>query len=152
MRGILCFHFNKKMYGINIEEIKEIVEELPIAPLFRVPECLSGVTNLRGKILAVINMTLLFNSRPLNYTNTAPRKFIIVGDTDNREAALIVDDIVEVKWLDENSFQETPDTIDESENKYLSNLIKTGGSPIPVVDIKKLLGDELWKNIIKDLA
>ena len=146
MRGILCFYFYKRAYGIDIESIKEIVEELPVTELFRTPTCLPGVTNLRGKILAVINFAELFNL-PKNGDYPNKRKFIVISEKGGKEAALIVDDIIEVKWLEELAFQEAPDTIDENENKYLANIIKTEKSPIPVIDVKKLLNDEIWKNI-----
>jgi len=135
---LVCFYFYKRAYGIDIESIKEIVEELPVTELFRTPTCLPGVTNLRGKILAVINFAELFNL-PKNGDYPNKRKFIVISEKGGKEAALIVDDIIEVKWLEELAFQEAPDTID--------NIIKTEKSPIPVIDVKKLLNDEIWKNI-----
>ncbi len=146
MNGILYFYIYKRIYGIKIESVIELVEEQSITELFRTPSSLPGVTNLRGKILAVINIAELFNIRS-SIKRAEKRKFIIISEPAGKEAALIVDDILEVKWLDEFSFQEIPDTIDENEKKYLLYLIKTDGSPIPVIDSVKLLNDDIWKNI-----
>ncbi len=136
----------KRIYGIDICSIKEIVEELAVTKLFRTPEILPGVTNLRGKILAVINIGELFKLQAANNKNTK-RKFIIITEPNGKEAALTVDNIIEVKWINENDFQDIPETIENEEKKFLSALIQTNASPIPVIDAKKLLEDEIWKKI-----
>ncbi|HOK40965.1 MAG TPA: chemotaxis protein CheW [bacterium] len=145
MQGIVCFNLANRIYGIKIEEISEIVDELSITPLFKVPIFLEGVTNLRGKIIAVINFAKLVNLP--GETKTEKRKLIIVQSKSEKEAAILVDNIKEVKWTNPEDFQEVPDTVDEAEKKYLINLIKTEEMPIPVIDVRKLLEDEMWQNI-----
>lgn len=149
MQGIVCFLLTNRVYGIKIEEISEILDEIPITSLFKVPVFLEGVTNLRGKILAVIDFAKLVNL-PVkkNIQDEEKKRKIIVVQTDTgKEAAIIADYIKEVKWIENISFQELPDTIDEQEKKYLINIIKTDEQPIPVIDIKKVLEDEVWGKI-----
>lgn len=146
MSGILCVYLNNRLYGIKISEIIEIVEELPLTGLFRVPDFIEGVTNLRGKIFAVLNFSKFVNL-PSASTKDNKKMFIVVQIKSGKEAILSVSKIKEVLWLHQNDFHELPDTIDEREKKYLENIIKTDKHPIPVIDMKKLLEDEVWKKL-----
>lgn len=146
MTGVLCVFFYRRLYGIKISEVIEIVENLPLTNLFRVPDFIEGVANLRGRIFTVINFPKFVNL-PLNYDESNKNMFIVVQLKSGKEAILSVSKISQVLWVKSDSFHELPDTINEIEKKYLECIVKTDSIPIPIIDIKKLLNDDIWKNL-----
>jgi purine-binding chemotaxis protein CheW len=147
MSGVLCVYLNNRLYGIKISEVIEIVEELPLTELFRVPDFIEGVANLRGRIFTVINFAKFVNLSVKNHSSESKKMFIVLQIKSGKEAILTVSKIKEVKWLAQEDFHDLPDTIDEREKKYLKSVIKTDRQPIPVIDMNKLLEDEVWQKL-----
>ena len=56
----LTFTLAEEEYGIGILKIKEIIGMLPITSVPQTPEFVKGVINLRGKVIPVIDLRLLF--------------------------------------------------------------------------------------------
>ena len=52
----LCFLLGDKRYAANILRIKEIMEHMEVTTIPMMPEFLCGVTNLRGRVVPVIDL------------------------------------------------------------------------------------------------
>jgi purine-binding chemotaxis protein CheW len=94
----LTFSLNDEIYGIGILSIHEIIEygDLTVVPLM--PDFISGVINLRGSVVPVINLARRFGQQPREISK---RSSIIivefrVGDDSIAEAGIIVDNVDEV--------------------------------------------------------
>jgi purine-binding chemotaxis protein CheW len=124
-----------------------VVFDVALTELFRVPDYIEGVTNLRGRIFTVVNFSKFVNLPLSAETFNEDRKYIVLQIKSGKEAILSVAKIKEVLWLNPSDFHDLPDTIDEREKKYLENIIKTEKNPIPVIDMNKFLNDECWNQI-----
>lgn len=90
----LTFHLAEQEYGVLLRCVREIV---PLSPITQVPtlnSCMRGVTNLRGRVLPVVDLR---DRLGLAVTPDHPRKCIIVTDLrpDKRDcpASLLVDSV-----------------------------------------------------------
>ena len=62
MKGkYLIFSMGKELYGIEIRYITEIIGIQPITVVPEMPQYVKGITNLRGKIIPVMDARLRFN-------------------------------------------------------------------------------------------
>ena len=52
----LIFNLGKEVYGIPILKIKTVERKLDITPVPRTPDFVKGITNLRGKIIPVMDL------------------------------------------------------------------------------------------------
>ena len=59
----LTFGLASEEYGLEILKVQEIIKMMAITRVPRTPDFVKGVVNLRGKVLPVINLRLLPNSR-----------------------------------------------------------------------------------------
>ena len=57
----LSFFLRGKQYAVASGDVAEVSPILPLTPLPRVSEKLSGIVNLRGKIISVFNLAKLWN-------------------------------------------------------------------------------------------
>jgi len=57
---LVGFRLGQQNYALRIERIREIVIPAGIASLPEVPACVEGVSNLRGTIIPIVNLRVLF--------------------------------------------------------------------------------------------
>ena len=66
-KDYIIFRVNNLLCALNCEDVQEIIREKKgISKLKRAPEYIQGVINLRGQIVSVINLTILFEFHMVN--------------------------------------------------------------------------------------
>ena len=55
----IVFYLDEKLYAVSARQVVEVIQPMPITPLPKSPEWLSGIINLRGRIISVINLSKL---------------------------------------------------------------------------------------------
>ena len=97
------------LYALPVLNVSEIVEYQAITKVPKLSSYIKGVTNIRGNILAVIDMLDRFD---LGKTIVQDRtSFAIVQvelNDKNYDIAIMIDEIYEVDGLDQNSISDTP--------------------------------------------
>jgi len=97
LRGkYLIFSMGDEFFGMEIRYITEIIGIQPITEVPEMPEYVKGVTNLRGKIIPVMDARLRFKKALREYDD---RTCIIVVETGDVSIGLIVDSVAEVLTL-----------------------------------------------------
>ena len=140
MRGrFITFAVGRETYGIEIRYVTEIVGIQPINSLPEVPEYIKGVINLRGKIIPVVDMRLKFKKEPIAYND---RTCIIVIDTREISAGLIVDEVAEVIAIEDENISPPPKQGTGASCRYLSGIGKVGKEVKLLLDCKALFSDE----------
>jgi purine-binding chemotaxis protein CheW len=90
----LCaFAAGEEEYVIDLKRVKEIVTPVPITPVPRAPECIEGVANLRGRVVAVVDARKRLGVAP---RADGRRTRFLVLKVGRQELALVVDAVAEV--------------------------------------------------------
>lgn len=137
----LVFRLGNEEYGIDILKVQEIrncerMTRIPSAPAF-----VTGVTNLRGVIVPIIDLRLRFK---LSTVHEDIQPVVIVLNLDERVVGVVVDGVVDVITLNNEQIKPTPDMASVLSERYLAGLGVADGRMIILVDIEKLLStDEL---------
>ena len=140
MRGrFITFSVDRETYGIEIRYVTEIVGIQPINSLPETPEYIKGLINLRGKIIPVVDMRLKFKREPMEYND---RTCIIVIDTREISAGLIVDEVSEVLAIDDTDISPPPSSGTGANLRYLSGIGKVGKEVKLLLDCEKLFQQE----------
>jgi purine-binding chemotaxis protein CheW len=139
----LIFSMSNEMYGIEIRHITEIIGVQPITEIPEMPQYVKGVTNLRGKIIPVIDARLRFKKSAREYDG---KTCIIIIDIKQISIGLIVDNVSEVLKLDDEDIAPTP-SIHKTENKFVKGIGKVGKSVILLLDCQNLLSDDEWVSL-----
>ena len=133
----LTFVVEKEYYGIEIRYVTEIIGIQSITEVPDLPEYIRGIINLRGKIIPVMDVRLRFGKKPREYDD---RTCIIVIDINDMFVGLIVDSVCEVMSIPDGEIVVPPD-FDQSENKFIKGIGKTGNEVRLILDCEKLLKD-----------
>lgn len=50
---VVIFHLGNEEFALNIEEVAEIIDTVPVTPVAEAPELVEGVINIRGQIVTI---------------------------------------------------------------------------------------------------
>lgn len=135
----LAFSVGREAYGIEIKFVTEIIGIQDITEVPELPNYVTGIINLRGKIIPVIDVRLRFKKEPKEYND---RTCIVVIDIKKTSVGLIVDNVAEVINIDDSNIVPPPDIKAGFHNRYVRGIGKVGNEVKLLLDCDKLLNDE----------
>ena len=144
---LVIFKIGDEEFGVNIHQVKEIVRLVPITPIPRAPKFIEGVVNLRGQILAVMDLAkrLELPSRP-----RSEKTRIIVVEVEDNTVGMIVDEVTEVLRLPLEKIEKTPQIVEsEIEQKYIKGVGKLDERLLIIIDLANILSLEEKEEIKK---
>lgn len=81
----IVFYLDEKLYAVSARQVVEVIQPMPVTPLPKAPRWLSGIINLRGRIISVIDLSRLWENQTSPITSKS--KFILLRSV-NGEAAV----------------------------------------------------------------
>lgn len=141
----LTFLLGEEIYGLEILRVAEIVGLLPITRVPRLPRQFSGVINLRGRVIPVIDLRLAFG---LPSAELGERTCIVIAQVksgaDMRTVGLVVDEVSEVLDLTMDAIEATPDFGGSVDTSFLKGVGRIEGAVVMLLDIDlALTGDQI---------
>ena len=135
---LVIFAIGNEEFGVDISQVREIVRLIPITYLPKAPEFVEGVVNLRGQVVAVIDLAkrLVIPSKPRG-ENTR----IIIVEIENMTMGMVVDSVSEVLRLSSEHIEDVPSVIQtEVQEHYIYGVGKLSKDRLLVLlDLKKVL-------------
>jgi purine-binding chemotaxis protein CheW len=122
-------------YALPIESITVVHEGIVVEPMPCVPAFVSGIANVRGHILPVINLATLLgiNTPPID----GPTSLIVVGN-DDMSVALYVEQIGEVAALPLDRIAPIPASFSIDRTHHLQGVLPDGTI---LLDVEAILND-----------
>jgi len=93
---LATFALASERYGIEVRFVREIARLLDYTPVPGVGDFVVGVTNLRGEILAVVNLRRFFGLSERGVTDLS--RIVVLGDTRN-ELGILADQVHDIAAL-----------------------------------------------------
>lgn len=122
---VLEFSLGTESYALDIHIVREIVEMMPITVIPRAPVHITGVINLRGEIVNIVNLNtfLKIPDRPI----TKDQKIIVLmADVANgNNVGVIVDNVSSVSEIAESQIDYMTDSIAGNDSRYIKGIINT---------------------------
>ena len=122
IKQVLTFYVNDVIYGIELENVIETIRFQSITYVPCLPTYISGVINLRGRIIPVINMHIKYNLPKADY-----------------QVGIIVDKVVDVIHIENLNLLETTNSNNTNINKDIKEIAKVEDNSILILDIRKFL-------------
>lgn len=99
----IVVRLDSEQYGIDISYVDNIVRLQQITRVPKAQSFFSGVINLRGEVIPVMNLRLKFDLEPKEPTNAT--RIIIIKPENNAKIGILVDEVREVVTLDEECIE-----------------------------------------------
>lgn len=131
---VVSFRLQDEVYALDILHVQEIIKVLPITQVPLSAPWVSGVINLRGKIIPLIHLARRMGLKETEM-NRNTRFMIVRGKTQH--VGLVVDEVLEVLRLSEAAQEAPPSHL--AHRDYLQSVSKQDRGMVIVLDLNKIL-------------
>ena len=142
MVHLIVFKLGDEEYGIRIEQVKEVTITPEITRMPKTPAFIKGVANIRGDIIAIMDLEERFQIRTAKRDEQAPRHtYTLALEARDYTIGLIVRDVPQSLTLPVSKLDKTPAFIQDiniNEN-FIEGIGKIEGRLIIVLDILRIL-------------
>ncbi len=136
-RDVLVFTLAKKELGLDLSCVREVLRPQAIYPLPRAPNFIEGVINLRGHIVALIDLRKRLIAKQMD---DEPDKRIIVCRVNRFIVGVTVNGLREIITLSEKDITPPPEVVSiQMEADVISGLARVGDRIIPILNLEHLL-------------
>lgn len=128
------FYLDKLMFGVELEQVQEVIRYLEMTEVPLAPSVVSGLMNLRGQIVTGIDLRrrLDLADRP---EETQPMN-VVIRRADGA-VSLLVDEIGDVVEVTEGSFERPPETLRGKVREIILGVHKLDKQLMHVLDTGK---------------
>ena len=140
----LTFSLGRDSYGVPVLNVREIIRLCPITPVPRMPAYVKGVINLRGTVIAVLDLRAKFE---MPTVATGDRNCIIVVQIQGAGGGktlmgAIVDAVEEVVNLAAGDIEPTPDFGGSPDIQYMLGVATIRGGVKTLLNIEKIFQED----------
>lgn len=133
---LVTFRLGREEYGVDINSVQEIIRGGGITEVPGAPPHVSGVINLRGKIIPVVDLRRRF-SRPEIEANEEQR--IVVVELGEKRLGMLVDSVRQVIQFSTSLVEEMPEDATTAEASYIRGMGKLDGRLIIILNLNRAL-------------
>ena len=130
---LVVFRVGREEYGLDIQEVKEIIKMQEITEIPNAPEFIEGVINLRGQITPVMDMRKRLGAGERRNSRDTR---IVIAETEDSNLGIIVDSVTGVIHLPEKDIAPPPVG---DKNEFVKGVGKVNGKLLILVDIGKMV-------------
>jgi len=145
----LVFHLDSQQFAIAIVNVIDIINLQPITRVPNCPDYISGITNLRGKVIPIIDLRIRFGKKPRE-ADENNRVCIIVLEHSGMQVGIVVDSVSEFAALDDSSISPPPPFHTSSESKFIEGVARVNDSIYLLLNCVEVLGPEYLPLISED--
>lgn len=142
---IVVFELETEFFGVKIAAVESIIKMQPITRLPHTPTFVEGITNLRGKILPVIDLRKRFSLPPRETDKNSRIIVVVMNDT---EVGITVDGVSEVLTLPEQSVEPAPSIATTVDSNFIAGVAKVEQRLIILLDLEKVLSTEEQNTLV----
>lgn len=139
----LTFKLGEEIFGVDVIQIREILEYVKITKIPQTPDFMCGVINLRGSVVPVIDMRLKFGMGRIERTvNTCIVVLEIQFDDQKSYLGALVDSVQEVFELEPEDIEPAPKIGTRLKTEFIKGMGKKQDKFIILLEINKVFSFE----------
>ncbi len=129
------FSLADETFAVSVENIQEVLIEQPLTPVPLAPKHIVGLLNLRGQVMAAIDLRtrLHFAPRPQGTQSS-----LLVLKRNQALVSVVVDRIGDVLHLDDGAWELPPQTLSAQHKKFVFAICPTEGQLVLGLNVTAL--------------
>jgi purine-binding chemotaxis protein CheW len=133
---LVVFELNGELYGVEVDHVQSIILPQIITPVPRAQEYVEGMTNLRGKVVPVINLARRLGLPP----KTQDRKTrIIIGEHPEQAIGMVVDNVLSVTAIPSTSIEPVSPIVATVDENYVKGVASFAERLLIILDVENIL-------------
>jgi purine-binding chemotaxis protein CheW len=144
-RQYLTFKLGKEIFATDVAKVREVLDFTTITEIPRTPDFMSGVINLRGSVVPVVDMRLCLEmSKTERTTNTCIVVLEVLLDNEPVVIGALADSVEEVIDLEPEQIRQAPRIGTQIHTDFLKGMGKRDDQFIMILDIDRVFSaDEI---------
>jgi len=148
IKQYLTFNLEDVEYAIDVSQVREILELSTITKLVGSDNSMSGVINLRGGVVPVIDLRLKFNMTKTEKTiDTCIIVLEVMLNNENIVLGILADSVQEVVNLDSDNIEPPPRIGTAVDAEFIKGMGKRDGEFIILLDIDRIFTENELLNV-----
>jgi purine-binding chemotaxis protein CheW len=144
-RQYLTFRLGDEVFAIDVAKVREVLDFTSITKIPRTPDFMSGVINLRGNVVPVVDLRLCFEmSKTEKTVNTCIVVVEMVVDGESNVIGALADSVEEVIDLEPEHIQPPPRIGIKIRTDFIKGMGKRDTQLIMILDIDRVFSNEEW--------
>ncbi len=141
---IVTFRLGAEKYGIDIMEVKEIVDYEEIRSIPNAPVYVEGIYNLRGDIIPIISLHKRFH---LQRPEKIEEDSLLILTIGGMELGIIIDKVLRVIAIDTDEIQPPPQMLSGIGAEYIRGVVNKEEGYLIILDSLRLFDPEELRQI-----
>ncbi len=142
---LISFKVSGEEFGVDIDQVKEILKLSTITPVPKAPPFLLGMMNLRGTIIPVLDLKQRLGQEP--FTATVKTRILVLqvaGDL----SGIVVDEVSEVQRIDTATIEPPPQVTRGIDRFFLQGVakLKANHRLIMMLNLQEVLHIEISRD------
>jgi purine-binding chemotaxis protein CheW len=133
---IVVLDLGGEAYGVEIGRVEEIIRMQAITRIPNGPAFIEGVTNLRGRVIPVLDLRKRFG---LPASEATRRSRIDVGELGEHTVGLVVDGVSEVLLVGSDAVEPPSTLVTSADSAFLRGVAKLEERLILLLDLSRIL-------------
>ena len=142
-RQYLTFKLGNEIFATDVAKVREVLDLTTITEIPRTPDFMSGVINLRGSVVPVVDLRLCFE---MSKTEKTRNTCIVVVEVmlDNEVAVIgaLADSVEEVIDLEPDQIQPAPRIGTQIRTEFIKGMGRRDTQFIMILDIDRVFSPE----------
>lgn len=136
---LVAFKVGREDFGVDVKKVEGVISMVDITRMPRTPDFVEGIINLRGQIVAVVDLATRLGIEPFE-RGSATR--IVVVEAQDVKVGLIVES-PEVININKDDIEASP-TIASSDvnSSFIRGVVKLGDRLLILLDVDRVLSDD----------
>lgn len=141
---LIVFKLGDEEYALHIDQIKEVVLTPGIAKIPQTPDYIKGVANIRGNIIAIVDLENKFNLLNSESENKNKGNYTLVVESDSFKIGILVKEVPNTLTVSENDIDKSSTVLQYSnlDQDCIKGIVKSGERMIIMVDMIKMMESE----------
>lgn len=131
---IVVFTLDEQFYALPLKAVIKVIHAIEIRPLPKAPEIITGIINVKGRIIPVANIRKRFG---LMAHEIDLNDRLIIADTGKRLVAILVDSVTGIRDLESGQLSGSKETLPLAE--HLSGAAKVDDGLVLIYDLDRFL-------------
>jgi purine-binding chemotaxis protein CheW len=146
---LLCVRLGEQEFALSIRAVREIRGWISSTPLPHAPSYIKGMINLRGSVLAIIDLAERLG---LPCTTANATSVVVVIEAGERVIGLLVDAVSDIITVTSEMRQVTPETGSAASREYVEGLLMRDQQIVSVLSIEAIMPKDTTLEVVLQAA
>jgi purine-binding chemotaxis protein CheW len=143
---VLSVAIGPERYALPIDAVSSVYEGLALTRVPCAPASVAGVTNVRGRIVLVLDLSVLLNVSGYAKVGSPNNEIVLVTLADAElDLALLVTSVNGVETIRASTLSPVPDTLDAEKLRHIRGLAEAG---FALLDVASVINDPTFTAVI----